>query len=813
MRSFILCIAISIAALVPGHVEAQPGMWPPNPDFDFTIYQFSSRDHSLIAKVKYTTQKTRSALFNRVNPYNNDNPTIHGLDRRQYRTNSTMSIMIMRDSARDLGTYDRMISVSGSYNSYGIDFETDNQENYIVAGDLVGNNWNPPTGTSGVLTDSTQLLLFKTNQMGQILWSKIYGGSSAEYAVAIKKSNDGNMIVLAESQSSDGDVQGHIGGKDIWLLKINSVSGAIMWQKTLGSPQNEMPTDLELLPDGTMMISGRAEASSFAPSTYAGYNAFLSKLDASGTILWTKVFGGNGNDDITAIIPAENDFLSLGTSTSSDGDYPANAGGTDIYIMRHNSTGDIVWKKHYGNSQQDEAGDIVYVPCDKQIYVSYAKEFSNDFFFVSTPQYPIFSQRAGIQIGLDWSGNEISYNVDNFTYTTGNPSWDFNYHIFPTMAPNDRGGFLGVNLTHLRWETGPPPTYFGQTTRSFNMNEYGIPLKLNQTDSTLCRGQVAWGITFQSDTTFADTLRNGCQIDTLINTYHVHVINTADSVYTTDTTICAGQPYQGHPVSTTFDVYDTTNVSTICGLKRLIHKEHIFVPAPINVNLGADTTICKPGYTLSGSHPGATYLWSDGSVNSSLPVTNPGEYWLQITDSYGCKKRDSVIISISNIFLSIWHDTTITAGQSVTLLPQSNGAITWLPSSYLSCTACPTPVATPPATTTFYVQSKKDNCIVTDSVIVIINKGYYFFIPTAFTPNNDGKNDTYGPVANLISNYTMNIYNRWGELIFQTHSLLKGWDGKIAGVNQDSGIFVFMVTYTDPDNHTHFQKGNFVLIR
>ena len=88
------------------------------------------------------------------------------------------------------------------------------------------------------------------------------------------------------------------------------------------------------------------------------------------------------------------------------------------------------------------------------------------------------------------------------------------------------------------------------------------------------------------------------------------------------------------------------------------------------------------------------------------------------------------------------------------------------------------------------------------------------FVPTAFTPNGDGLNDFFRPLAVGISKFDyFRVFNRWGELVFQTQINELGWDGKIKGKEQGSGTFVWVVKGTDYTGKQVFAKGTVTLIR
>ena len=87
------------------------------------------------------------------------------------------------------------------------------------------------------------------------------------------------------------------------------------------------------------------------------------------------------------------------------------------------------------------------------------------------------------------------------------------------------------------------------------------------------------------------------------------------------------------------------------------------------------------------------------------------------------------------------------------------------------------------------------------------------YIPTAFTPNGDGKNDVLRPIAAGVELLYFRIYNRYGQLVFETQESGKGWDGKLAGIQQPIGTYVFTAEAKDNNGKSYFKKGAFVLIR
>jgi gliding motility-associated-like protein len=98
--------------------------------------------------------------------------------------------------------------------------------------------------------------------------------------------------------------------------------------------------------------------------------------------------------------------------------------------------------------------------------------------------------------------------------------------------------------------------------------------------------------------------------------------------------------------------------------------------------------------------------------------------------------------------------------------------------------------------------------------VKVFQSGPYIFVPNAFTPNNDGRNDKLRPMAvgmQRIDQFI--IYNRWGQTVFSTSKNGEGWDGAIGGQVQGTGVFVWLVKAVDFNGKAHFRKGTVTLIR
>lgn len=253
------------------------------------------------------------------------------------------------------------------------------------------------------------------------------------------------------------------------------------------------------------------------------------------------------------------------------------------------------------------------------------------------------------------------------------------------------------------------------------------------------------------------------------------------------------------------------------------------VPYPV-ANAGSPQTICyNTSAQLNGSHNGSSFSWSPAIYLNDPTIHNPvatpprtTQFILSSFDTRGCPKpgRDTVLVTVNpRVRAFAGRDTTVIVGQPLQLGGSGGVNYVWSPSNYLSNPTIANPVAVYGAE----VDSIRYKLIVRDAIgcpdsatvkVTVFKTKASVFVPTAFTPNNDGLNDLIAPIAVGMQriNY-FSIFNRWGQLVFTTTVNGRGWDGRIGGTLQTTGVFVWMVSAVDYTGKPYFQKGTVTLIR
>lgn len=246
-------------------------------------------------------------------------------------------------------------------------------------------------------------------------------------------------------------------------------------------------------------------------------------------------------------------------------------------------------------------------------------------------------------------------------------------------------------------------------------------------------------------------------------------------------------------------------------------------------NAGADAVICYGSrIQLNAAIVGTSFSWSPTAslINETTlkPVAGPTKttaYILRVTDTIGCPKpkMDTVLITvIPQIIADAGKDTSVLVNQPLQLNASGGVNYVWTPGTALSNPTIANPVAIfddKVTDITYTVRVSEGACYSDDQVTVHVYKtGPEILVPSAFTPNGDGKNDVSKPVLLGITKLIyFSIYNRWGQLLFSTNQENKGWDGTFNGVAQPAGTYVYQALGTDYLGNSVYRKGTIVLIR
>ena len=236
---------------------------------------------------------------------------------------------------------------------------------------------------------------------------------------------------------------------------------------------------------------------------------------------------------------------------------------------------------------------------------------------------------------------------------------------------------------------------------------------------------------------------------------------------------------------------------------------------PVNFSANYYPEFCdnsngKIDMILSGGNAPFTYIWSNGANTEDISNLNSGIYRLQVRDANGCvyTSRDIEIYNVdSSLSVQLGPDLDLCPGSTVTLNVGNFKSYLWQDGS-----SNPVFRASLPG---IYFVTVTDSlgCSGSDTVKVTMDcKGIFF--PNSFTPNNDGRNDLFGPLGNLtgLSRYRLSVFDRYGNRVFSSTNPFEKWNGTYRSATPNSGAFTWVSEF-DLNGRFEIRKGTIILIR
>ena len=339
----------------------------------------------------------------------------------------------------------------------------------------------------------------------------------------------------------------------------------------------------------------------------------------------------------------------------------------------------------------------------------------------------------------------------------------------------------------------------------------------------------SWVITIEGETVVENPIQS--------STYPDFVICEGDTIDLFANGYWGVPPYTyewlpGGTVEPIHEVWPTTTSSytsiihDACDMTDTVTQTVTVNAAPI-VNIGPfeacyETTITAPaGYD--------NYVWTDADTNvlatgNTLYIDSTGEYFVTVIDANGCEGTSSPILV--NIYeapvINAIPDTVFVNNGALALLEAEviegdDVGFLWVPEANANCPTCPSTLAyTEGEEFVFYVYGVENGCVsLPDSIIVIMQESE-LIIPNAFTPNDDGLNDEFNILNPIFFPvFSFRIFNRWGQEVFATSDVLKGWDGTYDSINQEIGMYVWMIIYekANEPGKQYILRGTVTLLR
>ncbi len=353
-----------------------------------------------------------------------------------------------------------------------------------------------------------------------------------------------------------------------------------------------------------------------------------------------------------------------------------------------------------------------------------------------------------------------------------------------------------------------------------------------------------WSPNYQTNSTLGQTIIVNPLIDTVyfvraeatsgcfgFDTIKIKVNNSPAINLGSDKSICAGDSIildagsgfsfynWSNSMSTQIVVLKSQGIYSIEAITQLGCKSYdtfriVNVHALPNLNLDKNPDLCIGTNKTLDAGPGlVSYNWNTGETTQKIIINSIGTYKVLVKDINGCNGSDSTkILTIKprpSLFLA--NDILLCSHESAILKPNFTfSKYLWNDGSRNNSI-----IVSPPAIYWLEVTDQY-GCIGRDSILVSLKNDCItgVNVPNAFTPNGDQKNDLFKPlVSENLTKYDFRIYNRFGNLIFQSNNVSEGWNGKVNQILQENGAYIWTLTYQIQGQATKKQEGSFLLIR
>lgn len=661
-------------------------------------------------------------------------------------------------------------------------------------------DFDPGPGVFNLSASDYNIFISKLDEAGNFIWAKHFPNTMGTGdAASISLDAQGNIYVTG---TFDGTLDFDPGPgtffvtantMEIFVLKLDP-NGNFIWVKQLGETAagSGQGRGSAILTDqvGNVFIGGTYHGvGDFDPgssvfnigTSSAAACVFVTKLDINGNLVWVRTTeGGSFTPDIAMVLDNSGNvyvtggFVGITDFDPGPGTYTLTSTSivsTNIFIFRFNSTGNFNWAKMmnggpgFGASITTDNGGNIYSTGKFAGTVDFDPGAGTaELVYTGTADIYISKlSTAGIYLGSkmlggnsESEGTGIVADANGNIYITGTFSstvdFDPSASTYELMSSGDADAFVTkIDMVgRLSWAVK-----MGKTGKA-RSNAIIIDLSGN----VYTTGQFDQASDFDfgpSDFTLSSNGNTDMfihKITNCVNSNPGSITAAACSSYTLN-----GQTY------TATGTY-TQTLTNVSGCDSMVI---------LNLTIGIrktllDVTVCE------------NYTWN-GHIYS-----NPGMYTDTLTDMNGCDSIVTLKLNISSNSAATVYDT-ICAGQNYFGYTRS-GIYTDVFSSATGCDS-----------TRILNLTVKPHCIP-------------FSIPNAFTPNSDGWNDVFKPATtDEISDYSMIIFNRFGQKLFESRSHLSGWNGTSKGKEQPAGSYIYIIRYKNKNGISNEEKGTVLLLR
>lgn len=766
-------------------------------------------------------------------------------------------------AAQNYGSYAAYDSVTINYgDQFRGEIMLDKDNNVFITSSTRSTDFPMVNAIQPTLGGGQDGVLFKlNNQLSNLLFSTYFGGDKNDACYSVKLNNDNKVIVGGATSSSNLPTTSGVwqatynGGKsDGYVMVIAPDLSNIEALSYIGTTNLDHVFFVEVDRNDQIFLLGSSLGGTFPVinSSYSNPNSgqFIVQLNPNLTAVQHATVFGNGSGQIN-ISPSAflvdycgNIYVSgwganllqstplSGMPTTSDAFQPNPQDGFDFYLTVFNRDfSQQIYGTYMGSMSSREHVDGGTSRFDKNgiVYQSVCGGCGG---------YSDFPTTQGA-----WSNTNLSYNCNNIIFK-------FDFQITPHAQ-------FTTDLVH-----GCAPLTVNFINSSTTNESYQWDFGNNELDSTTFNPTK----TFNTPGDYDVYLYVSDSVCMLVDTAHtvIHVDNPLTLEVQDIVTLCQSIPLTITPNSngtaTTWqwssnnqftDLLNTNpsdsvlhitpvedgyyylkikngDCEKIDSVKVEFQGTGVYLSGPEHLCNGENVT-----YTVTNDNLNfiMSYQWLPASeiissTSTTVTVSPDTSMYIHViaTSTDGCVVQDSIWVEIqhypSETVTASASPTQLFSGQTTILTAQPAGLnYQWLPSENLTSPQSQITDAKVSQTTTFTVQANLpgNQCYKTDTVIIFVNNYVcdhpFIYLPNAFTPNGDGDNDILYVRSAVTTDMLLRVFDRWGEMVFETQNQHEGWNGIFKGKPCDPDVYDYYLKVTCLNNETKIIKGNVTLIR
>jgi len=713
---------------------------------------------------------------------------------------------------------------------------------------------------------STNAFISKLDASGNFVWAKHIGGTSIARARSLITDAGGNLLVTGNFYDTNIDFDPgpgifpvpNSGGSDIFILKLDA-AGAFVWAKQMGGANTELGDAITVDAAGNIYTTGYFMGEGdydpgpgvFSLSSISNTAIFISKLNASGNFVWAKSFGGTVSDPKVnvgqAIITDANQNVYVACNFVFTVDFDpgpgifnlTSVGWWDISLAVLDAAGNFITAKQIGGNYvetplgllADGNGNIYMVgdfstvtdfdPCSGTLNLTskgavdiFTAKFAAPVINISASTTSACQGTAvtfnavvtneGPAPAYQWKVNSVNVGTNSSTFTSS------------TLNNNDQ-----VSCILMANASCVPPVTDSSNVIIMTIEPGGIPsVTIIASNTTICTGTTV---------SFTATPVNGGSAP--IYQWQINGVNTGPNavVFTVNTlsnndlvsvVMTNSSPCVSPNTAVSNSILMQVNAGIAPSVRITASANSICPGIPVSFTALPANTGSAPSYQwkLNGNNVGT----NSANYTLSNPANNDQVYCVMNSIS-GCSPNpltnsDTITMIIHPVPVITFNpiNPTIAPGNSVQLqasLNSSYSSLLWTPAVGLSSTSTLNPVANPSVTTTYKLDAfTANNCNCSNTITVTVISEIY--IPNAFTPDGNGINDVFRiPAGSPITLKNLQVYNRYGNLVFYTSNISSGWDGTFKRSQSPAGAYNYIIEGLNDKGQSILLTGSVLLIR